>query len=348
MSVSVQHLLNAKKQKKDEFYTLYGDIDKEMSFCKDVFRGKTVYCNCDDPFMSNFVWWFIDHFNEIGLKGLNATCYSEDRPALGVSISTIDRDVPDGYRTNENGRTGFLRDLCFRNGNSIRFLKGNGSFDSKECLQILDESDIVITNPPFSLVRRFLKTVTEHGCEYIILGNLNTIASVELMTLLLGGKLFIGASIHKGSVYFRIPEEYPVIAKDVKMVDGVEVIGFSSIRWLTSMKYGIGSYSCEFDMRYMGNESLYRRFDNYEAINVPKTKMIPVDYPGIMGVPLTYLDRYDPNEFQLLGAAIASSFKNGFNRKIHLIGNKSNGAKIDGKDQYARLFIKNLHPKTNG
>lgn len=345
--MSVKHLLKAKKQKKDEFYTLYNDIDKEMSFCKDVFRGKTVYCNCDDPFISNFVWWFIDHFNEIGLKRLNATCYSEDEPAIGISISSIDKDMLNGYRTNKNERIKFLYNICFKQGNFIKFLKENGSFDSEECLHILDESDIVVTNPPFSLVRKFLKTVVEHGCEYIVLGNLNTISSVELMTLLLNKKLFIGASIHKGSVYFQIPKEYPVVAKDVKIINGVEVIGFSSIRWLTSLKYGIGSYPCEFNMKYVGNENLYRKFDNYEAINVPKTKMIPVDYSGIMGVPLTYLDRYNPDDFELIGSAISSSFTKGFNKNVKWIGDKSNTAKIDGKEQYARLFIKNLHPKIN-
>lgn len=340
--MSVIGMAKARVNKKDEFYTRYDTVADEMAYARDMLRGKRILCNCDDPYRSEFVRYFLNNFNELGLESLESSCIDGGNGALHMRVTNVPACTPDIPRDPEwRGRT--LRALLMVPGNSMDTLGGGGSFDSDECLDILDGCDVVVTNPPFSLARRFLNVVSGHGRGFIFLANQNLVNTTEGMPLLLDGRLFIGASIHKGDVGFTVPADYPVYTSGHFVdEDGNNVIRVTSIRWLTSYDYGIGTYPYEFDARYRGNEEAYRMYDNYRAINVPTTKMVPVDYDGIMGVPMTYLDRHDPDRFEIIGAATASSLSRGYSVSIPVNeGARRELAYIDGKKQYSKLFIVN-------
>ena len=345
MGMGVSNLAAARHNKKDEFYTRYDTIDKEIIRTGDILRGKTVLCDCDDPFSSEFVRYFINNFHHLGLQGLESTCVDTCNGPLHMSIT----NVPDGAAPipefGDDRRETIIR-LSKLQGNSLERMNGDGSFKSEECLRILDRSNVVVTNPPFSLAREFITTIVEHGRGYIILGNMNTINTSAVMPLLLDGRLMLGASIHKGDVAFTVPDDYPAYGGGCGIDDhGRRTIRVTSIRWMTGYSYGIGSYPYEFASTYRGHESMYRRYDNYQAINVKATKLIPIDYKGIMGVPMTFLDRYDPEKFEIIGAATSTASRQGLNRLIPVIGDKpANLAMMDGKRQYAKLFIINRHP----
>lgn len=341
----------ARKNKKDEFYTRYDTVDREMTACADRLRGKRILCDCDDPFHSAFVWWFIDHFRDLGLARLEASCISLDgEPPRHLIITSVPEGMGGDAATEASIRPAMIRSLAALDGNDMDTLTGSGSFDSEKGLGMIDRCDIVATNPPFSKLRRFITTVSGRGRDYIVLGNEITISSQDLMPMLLDGRLYIGASIHKGSTTFNVPDDYPLYGQECSVgEDGRASISFSGIRWMTSMDYGVGTYPYDFNARWKGHEDLYPVFDNYDAINVRTTHLIPVDYPGIMGVPLTFIDRYDPGRFEIIGAAISVSHRLGLNRRIPLKDDSvsSSLAIMDGKNQFCRLFIINRRPVTD-
>ena len=308
-------LANAKKVKNDEFYTQLADVENELRYYRKHFKGKTVFCNCDDPFESNFFKYFVLNFNRLGLKKLIATCYATS-PIANQQISLF--DVLGGDETNKNkpykavvtkiydatGDGGIdmldVAELFKMGENELTELKGDGDFRSDECLELLEEADIVVTNPPFSLFREYVSTLIEHEKEFLIIGNINAITYKEFFPLIKENKVWMGASIHSGDRKFFVPEDYPLNAAGCGIdEDGRRFIRVKGVRWWTNLDYRQRHEDLILIKKY--NPEDYPKYDNYDAINVDITKNIPYDYNGVMGVPITFLDKYNPDQFEILG-----------------------------------------------
>ena len=318
----------AKIAKKDEFYTQLTDIEKEMRYYRKHFKGKIVLCNCDDPFESNFFKYFALNFNRLGLKKLIATCYYSS-PIAGQQLRY--GFAPDGQMTftfestpegqdkrkrpykavvthvyDKMGDGGVdMLDVAelFRTGeNELVELDGNGDFRSPECLDLLDESDIVVTNPPFSLFRDYVATLMEHKKHFIIIGNMNAITYKEIFPLIKENKLWLGASIHSGDRKFYVPDDYPLKASGCGIdEDGRKYIRVKGVRWYTNLDLKQRHEGTILVKRYV--HELYPTYDNYKAIDVSKVSDIPCDFAGIMGVPITFMDKYNPDQFEIIGCA---------------------------------------------
>lgn len=309
-------LSEAAKAKKDEFYTQLTDIEKEMRYYRKHFSGKTVLCNCDDPFESNFFKYFVLNFNRLGLKKLIATCYAGS-PIANQQLSIFDI-LGDGEKnqnkpykavvTSVYDKTGDggvdMLDIAelFKSGeNELSELNGNGDFRSPECLALLDEADIVVTNPPFSLFREYVATLIEHNKKFIIIGNVNAITYKEFFPLLKENKVWIGASIHSGDRAFYVPDDYPLDASGCGIDEetGRKYIRVKGVRWYTNLDIKQRHEEIVLVKRYSPID--YPTYDNYDAINVDSTSDIPCDYTGAIGVPITFLDKYCPEQFEILG-----------------------------------------------
>ena len=289
-------LWNARRQKQDEYYTQLPDIERELKHYKTHFRGKVVYCNCDDPYESNFVNFFAANFNAWGLKKLIATCYSGSRQLSFDNLEAIaSRDWQDvtAYKleiTSISGSVGMsdVELLLEQNGNTITPLTGNGDFRSPECIALLDEADIVVTNPPFSLFRQYMAQLVEHEKQFLIMGNHNAITYTETFPLIQDGRLWLGVN-NVGTKWFRVP----------KIEDGIKYIGMNLVNWFTNLDHGKRQKELLFLWKnYTPDE--YPMYDNYEAINVDKVADIPDDYNGVMGVPLTFIDKHNPDQFEIV------------------------------------------------
>ena len=315
--------LNAAAQaKKDEFYTQLTDIEKEMRYYRKHFAGKTVLCNCDDPFESNFFKYFVLNFNRLGLKKLIATCYTGSPIAnqqlsifdiLGASEGTENKPykavVTKVYDTTGDGAVDML-DVAelFKSGeNELTELEGNGDFRSSECLALLDEADIVVTNPPFSLFREYVAVLMDHQKSFIIIGNINAATYKETFPLIQDNKMWLGASIHSGDRAFYVPDDYPLTAAGcgVDEATGRKFIRVKGVRWYTNLDHKQRHEELILVRRY--DPEKYPRFDNYDAINVNVTADIPCNYSGMMGVPITFLDKYCPEQFEIVGPESAPS-----------------------------------------
>ena len=305
----------AVKAKKDEFYTQLTDIEKEMRYYRKHFKGKTVFCNCDDPFESNFFKYFVLNFNRLGLKKLIATCYATS-PIANQQLSLFDVIESDElaenkpykavvtkvYDTTGDGGVDMfdVAELFKQHENELTELEGDGDFRSEECLALLDEADIVVTNPPFSLFREYVSVLMEHEKHFIIIGNVNAITYKEFFPLIQADKVWIGASIHSGDRAFYVPDDYPLNAAGCGVDEtGRKFIRVKGIRWYTNLDLKQRHEEMILVKRY--NEADYPKYDNYDAINVGKTAEIPCDYEGLMGVPITFLDRYSPDQFEIVG-----------------------------------------------
>ena len=305
-------LNNAGRAKKDEFYTQLPDIEEEMKHYRKHFKGKTVLCNCDDPFESNFFRYFALNFNRLGLKKLIATCYSGS-PIVGTQLSFFgdeDEERRTPYKAvvssvrdaNGDGSTNMLDiEELFRVGeNSIERLEGNGDFRSKECLDLLDQADIVATNPPFSQFRDYVKTLVEHEKKFIIIGNVNAITYKEIFPLIMENRVWLGASIHSGDRAFFVPDDYPLNASGCGIDDsGRKFIRVKGVRWFSNLDYRQRHEELILVRKY--NPEDYPKYSNFDAIEVSKTGDIPYDYKGLMGVPITFLDKYSPEQFEIVG-----------------------------------------------
>lgn len=347
----------AVKAKKDEFYTQLTDIEKEMRYYRKHFKGKTVLCICDDPFESNFFKYFVLNFNRLGLKKLIATCYATS-PIAGQQLSLFDvvggdeeqRNKP--YKavvtkvydvTGDGGVDMFdVAELFKTHENELVELKGDGDFRSEECLALLDEADIVATNPPFSLFREYVAVLMEHEKHFIIIGNVNAVTYKEFFPLIRDNKVWFGASIHSGDRKFYVSDDYPLNAAGCGIdEDGRRFIRVKGVRWYTNLDLKQRHEEMILVKRY--TPEAYPRFDNYDAINVDKTVDIPCDYAGAMGVPITFLDKYSPDQFEILDARdIAKSDKQ---RKKSTLLIKDADSAISGKPKYARIAIRNKHPE---
>ena len=316
-------LNKAKSARKDEFYTQLTDIEKEMRYYRKHFKGKTVFCNCDDPFESNFFKYFVLNFNRLGLKKLIATCYIGS-PIAGIqfSLSDLFDDFPKEDVSQKNrqikpykaivntvyDKTGDgsidMMDVArlFESGeNQLTRLKGDGDFRSPECLELMDEADIVVTNPPFSLFREYVATLIEHNKKFIIIGGIGAFTYKETFPLLMNNQMWIGASIHSGDRAFFVPDDYPLQASGcgIDETTGRKYIRVKGVRWFTNLDLKQRHEEIILVHRY--NQERYPKYDNFDAVEVSKTNDIPYDYDGTMGVPITFLDKYNPDQFEIVG-----------------------------------------------
>ena len=302
------------KAKNDEFYTLLTDIEKEMRHYRKHFKGKTVLCNCDDPFESNFFKYFVLNFNRLELKKLIATCYATS-PIAGQQLSLFDvvggeeeqRNKP--YKavvtkvydvTGDGGVDMFdVAELFKTHENELTELEGDGDFRSDECLALLDEADIVVTNPPFSLFREYVATLMEHDKKFIIIGNSNAITYKEVFPLIMQNKLWLGVTRSgTGSMWFRIMDDFPVKSGQ-KVENGVRYQTIGNSAWFTNLDVKKRHEEMILVKRYTPDD--YPHYDNYDAIEVSKILDIPLDYSGVMGVPITFLGKYNPDQFEIVG-----------------------------------------------
>ncbi len=311
-------LAAAKIYKKDEFYTQLTDIEKEMRYYRKHFNGKTILCNCDDPFESNFFKYFVLNFNRLGLKKVIATCYTGSPIAnkqlsifdvLGVSETTEDKPykavVTKVYdKTGDGGVDMFDVAELFKSGeNELSELQGDGDFRSPECLALMDEADIVVTNPPFSLFREYVTTLVDYSKKFIIIGNVNAISYKEIFPLIKDNKMWIGASIHSGDRKFYVPDDYPMRASGCGVEDdGRRFIKVKGVRLYTNLDIKQRHEELILVKKYQSE--LYPNYENYNAIEVSKVVDIPCDFSGIMGVPITFLDKYNPEQFEIIGLGI--------------------------------------------
>ena len=300
----VDKLNTAKKSKNDEFYTLLTDIEKELMHYKEMFVGKTIYCNCDDPVKSNFVQWFYMRFNILHLKRIIITAYNSDTCNGGgyywdSDFATVDPKAIDISKEIEK---------------DIRKLNGNGDFRSDECIELLKQADIVVTNPPFSLFREYVKVLMDNNKDFVILGNMNSITCKEIFPYIKENR--IGLGYLNGAKSFITP-------------DGVEQ-KFGNIFWYTTLP--IAKHNEELILYKHYTPEAYPKYDNYDAINVDKTCDIPEDYDGAMGVPISFLDKYDPKQFKILG----------LDRYITDNPHYGHRFTLNNKETYARILIKKL------
>ena len=308
-----KNLQQAKKNKNDEFYTQLVDIEKELKHYKDYFKGKAVLCNCDDPRVSNFFHYFSYKFEDLGLKKLITTCYKNQNFDL-FSQNDSEKAIYLIYEGNkQNGKVPDIKDI------GIKKLKGDGDFRSQECIELLKQADIVVTNPPFSLFREYVAQLLEYDKKFIIIGNMNAITYKEIFKLIRDNKLWMGCSIHSGDREFQVPESYPLQASGFRVDEsGNKYIRVKGVRWFTNIDYAqrhedLILYKKYYKTEEDKNDKNYQnpefpKYDNYDAINVDKTADIPCDYEGVMGVPITFLDKYNPEQFEIIGMVSSAGY----------------------------------------
>lgn len=313
------NLHKSKTGKNDEFYTQLTDIEKELKHYKTHFKGKTVFCNCDDPKVSNFFRYFFLKFHEWELKKLIATCYRNDNP--------------DFFSQNKNEKAVYL-DFDGTTPNTLEALEnmppkelsGNGDFRSKECIEFLKEADIVVTNPPFSLFREYVAQLVEYNKKFLIIGHQNAITYKEIFHLIKENKIWLGVD-NGGTKWFAVKDHYDITTESRKKIEnGQKFFSMGSVVWFTNLDHSKRNEKIIPYKTYSGNEIDYPYYDNYDAINVDKVAEIPADYTGVMGVPITFLDKYNPEQFEII------KFRK---------GNDEKDLSINGKCPYFRILIKN-------
>lgn len=324
--MATTNLRKAKAEKNDEFYTQFHDIEVEMNayleFNPDVFRGKTILLPCDDPEWSNFTKYFAAKFDDLGIKKLISTSYAPEskKMVLGGLFSEWEKESPqfDADKSKTHGKIFILeRDITGDGKINIDdlewgYLEGDGDFRSDEVTRLRDESDIIITNPPFSLFREFLAWITEANKQFIIIGNMNAITYKETFPLIMNNQMWMGSTIHSGDREFQVPEEYPLNAAGWRVDEkGRKFIRVKGVRWFTNIDHGrrhepLPLMTMTDNLRFSKHKEIrgkkaYDRYDNYDAIEVPFTDAIPSDYEGVMGVPISWLDKYCPEQFEIVG-----------------------------------------------
>jgi len=317
-----QSLHAANRAKYDEFYTQLQDIENELRHYRKHFRGKTVYCNCDDPTISNFYHYFKQNFEKLGLKKLITTCYKNRQIEM---FSKHDSKIAARIEYVGNG----TEPTKFQ-------LEGDGDFRSQECIALLEHADIVVTNPPFSLFREYIAQLVEYDKKFVVIGNKNAITYKEIFPLIKESKLWIGNTPMSQDLLFDVPTQYAEEIRKTKkpgsaykIVDGV-VKGRSQSVWFTNLDHKKRHEDLILYKKYSPDE--YPKYDNYDAINVNKTEHIPKDYAGEMGVPITFLDKHNPDQFEIIGMD---------RPLITQLTGKQSRFKINGKEIYARIVIRN-------
>lgn len=369
----------ARVAKEDEFYTQLTDVEKEMRHYRKHFKNKTVFCNCDDPFESNYFKYFVLNFNRLGLRKLIATCYVSS-PIANTQLSLFDvigteenkqnkpykAVVTKVYdKTGDGGIDMFDVAELFKSGeNQLCELDGDGDFRSSECLALLDESDIVVTNPPFSLFREYIAILQEHRKSFIVIGNQNAITYKEIFPLLRDNEIWLGDK--SGDMAFMVPEYYE--ARETRYWEdenGQKWRSLGNICWFTNLDIKKRHEELILVKRY--DPDVYLHYVNYDAINVDKVADIPCDYAGVMGVPITFMEKYNPDQFEILGTSdngiVPDEYKTtpGLSKEFvddyykaggkgsYKEGNPTAGVYKNGIASmvYKRIFIRNKHPEVN-
>ncbi len=353
------NLAQAKAAKNDEFYTQYADIEKEIQAYLDyndgVFKGKTLLLPCDDPEWSNFTKFFAQNFERFGLKKLISTSYAPDSKLFKTPYqpTLFETEHPqfDPAKTQVRGKIFTLTHDTSGDGridvNDLQwtYLQGDGDFRSKEIIELRDEADIIITNPPFSLFREFLAWLQEGGKQFSLIGNMNAITYKEVFPLIKENKLWLGNGFHAGNAYFSTPHgrEYA----DGVFDESTGLVKFRNVCWYTNIDHGrrhkpLPLMTMEENIRFSKHKEIkgqgYQRYDNYDAIEVPFTDAIPADYPGVMGVPISFLDKYSPEQFEILGAT--ESEGRGFSGDLWRNESRVMQPLVGGERVYKRIFIK--------
>ena len=380
-----QDLTNAKKAKKDEFYTRWEEIEKEVNayleYDKNVFKGKTILLPADDPFESNFFKYFAVHFNDYGLKKLIATSY-DSSPIVNQQLSLFEEDEVEkklgkAYKIELTHVGDFDHDGVFNiedvekfllsekiklnssgGSNVLSYLHGDsdfvpGDFRSKEVTRLRDNADIIITNPPFSLFREFVKWIDPKNKKFLIIGNINVVTYKEIFPLIRDNYMWMGSSIHSGDRPFYVPDDYPLNASGAGIdEEGRKYIRVKGVRWFTNLDHGrrhepLSLMSMADNIKFSKHKDVksheYLQYDNYDALDVPYTDAIPNDYEGIIGVPITFLDKYNPDQFIIKGLAAGNSRKTKLYGDVKYTPNKLDRGGcgvVNGKRKYARILIK--------
>lgn len=313
---------NARNNKEDEFYTQLSDIEKELSHYKEHFRGKTIMCNCDDPRISNFFRYFALKFNELELKRLITTCYKSQDVDL-FSQNDCEKAVWLDYYGNPNDPTSTDFSTV-----EVKELKGDGDFRSPECIELLKQADVVVTNPPFSLFREYVDVLMKYGKKFLIIGSQNNITYKEIFKLFKENKIWLGYKA--GDMAFKVPEYYtPRETRYWEDETGQKWRSMGNICWYTNLDIAKRHEDIVLYKNY--SEKEFPKYDNYDGIEISKVCDIPFDYDGIMGVPITFLDKYNPNQFEIIGLDRYTV------PKEFLVGGR---VAVNGKPKYARILIK--------
>lgn len=317
-----KNLHEAKNNKKDEFYTQLADIEKELRHYKEHFKNKTVLCNCDDPRVSNFFHYFSYNFESLGLKKLITTCYKNQNADL--------------FSEHKSEKAIYLEYNGDRNDNKvpdpeeigIKYLEGDGDFRSSECIELLKKADIVVTNPPFSLFREFVAQLIEFDKKFVIIGSFNAITYKEIFKIIKENKIWLGYGFSNGNAYFKTPHTKEFANGVYNEETGL--VKFRNVTWYTNLDIEKRHEDLILYKKYSPEE--FPKYDNYDAINVDKTKDIPLDYEGAMGVPITFLDKYNPEQFEILGLD---------DHRLNYPDWRGRGPDLNGKTLYRRIIIKN-------
>ncbi|MDD3101612.1 MAG: adenine-specific methyltransferase EcoRI family protein [Patescibacteria group bacterium] len=376
---SIKNLKKARKAKNDEFYTQYIDIQKEiekyLDYNSDTFRSKAVYCNCDDPFESNFFRYFVLNFNKLGLKQLITTSYkpspvantqlglfgddktltkSKSLPAgrQGRAKITANKFIINEVRDIDNDGEFNLEDIAkqlkVNKNNEWAPLEGDGDFRSDECVELLKQSDIVVTNPPFSLFREYFRQLFDYKKKFLIIGNINCLTYREIFQKIKENIAWLGNGMGRWISGFIVPESYDLYGSEARIdKNGNRIVATNNCLWLTNLDHGrrhqpLPLMTMEENLKYSKHKEIkgkkaYDKYDNYDAIEIPFTDAIPSDYKGVMGVPVTFLDKYNPKQFEILGN---SNVRGEREHLMNKVKSATDCTYINGKPQYARILIK--------
>mgnify|MGYP004443234957 FL=1 len=310
-----RNLQNAKKSRSDEFYTQLCDIESELKHYKEHFRNKIVYCSCDDPRISNFFRYFVTNFHQLGLKKVIASCYKEN----DSDFFSSHEPEPGCFFEYEGG------DLRYGD-IEVRHFKGDGDFRSQESIELLKQADIVVTNPPFSLFREFVAQLVHYNKQFLIIGNVNAITYKNVFQLIQDNKAWLGVNLGRGISGFIVPDNYDLYGTETAIDEqGNRIVATNNCLWLTNLEMFLRHENINLTKTYSGNEADYPTYDNCDGININKTQDIPKDYDGLMGVPITFLHKYNPTQFEIV------RFRKGDDGK---------DLRINGKCPYFRILVK--------
>ena len=317
MTRRVNHsLLNlAKRNKRDEFYTLYADVERELQHYAPHLRDKVILCNCDDPRYSNFFRYFVNNFHRLGIKKIICSCCRKYDPDLFTP--SLEHGFCYEYTGTEN---------ITPNAEVFSYFHGDGDFRSEESISLLKQADIVITNPPFSLFREYIAQLTTYSKKFLVISSINAITYKEVFTLIQDGKIWLGVNFGRGISGFIVPEDYELYGTETRIdTSGRKIISPNNCLWFTNLDHYRRHEFITLTRKYYGHESEYHCYDNYPAINTDRTENIPADYYDAVGVPITFLHKYNPEQFEILG------FRKGLDGK---------DLSINGRCPYFRILVR--------
>lgn len=315
-----QLLKKAKKNKNDEFYTQLIDIESELKYYKNQFRDKVIYCNTDDPTISNFYKYFAINFERLGLKKLIASCYVDNE----LNLFNYEKEKLGGFYYEYTGESTEIRVPTLKD---VTYFKGDGDFRSEESVELLKQADVVVTNPPFSLFREHISQIVKYKKDFLVIGNINAITYKEIFKLIKDNRAWMGINMGRGISGFIVPEHYELYGTETDIdSNGDRIISPNNGMWLTNLDISKRHTDINLTKTYKGNEKEYPKYDNYDGINVNKTKDIPADYKGAIGVPITFLHKFNPDQFEII------KFRKGHDNK---------DLSVNGKNPYFRILIRN-------